>query len=145
MLRPPRITPIAINLAPMVDVMMCMLIFFMLATKMVERENSTIDLPLALAAKAVDRADLGSRIVVNVRKTETAAEYVIDEQTVDLETLYLRLDRARQAAGSEEINCIIRAEKTVPYRYVERVLSGCSKAKIRSVTFSALQGEGGAS
>jgi hypothetical protein len=67
MKRPPKETTISLNLAPMVDVMMCLLIFFMLATKMVEQENSKIDLPLARAAKEVEKKELGNRFVINVR------------------------------------------------------------------------------
>jgi len=144
--RPPRITPIAINLAPMVDVMMCMLIFFMLATKMVERENSTIDLPLALAAKEIDKSSLGNRFVVNVRKAGAGVEFVLDEMATPEEQVRLRLQTAIVKSKEEnlgEINFVIRGQRDVAYRDVERLLKMCRDAKIRNVTFSALQGEGG--
>jgi len=144
MLRPPRITPIAINLAPMVDVMMCMLIFFMLATKMVERENSTIDLPLALAAKEIDKSSLGNRFVVNVRQANSGVEYVVGSDLVSIEVVRQRLHAAVVAAPAGEINCIIRGERNVAYRHVEELLKICRDEKVRNVTFSALQGEGGA-
>ena len=144
MLRPPRITPIAINLAPMVDVMMCMLIFFMLATKMVERENSTIDLPLALAAKEIDKSSLGNRFVVNVRQAKAGVEYVVGADLVSLELVRQRLHTAVVAAKADQINCIIRGERNVAYRHVEELLKICRDEKVRNVTFSALQGEGGA-
>jgi len=145
MTRPPRITPISINLAPMVDVMMCMLIFFMLATKMVERENSTIDLPLALAAKEVDKSELGNRFVVNVRKTEAGVEYVISQDVVSAENLRILLHTAvMDAKDKADINFIIRAERNVAYRHIENLLKLCRDEKVRNVTFSALQGEGGA-
>jgi biopolymer transport protein ExbD len=142
--RPPRATTIGLNLAPMVDVMMCLLIFFMLATKMVERENSAIDLPLALAAKDAEKRELGNRFVVNVRQTGDdgeGAEYLVREEVVPLVTLYERLKVEGQHDAN--VNCVIRAERHVPYRHVEAVLLGCSHARIRNITFSALQGEGG--
>lgn len=145
MLRPPRITQIAINLAPMVDVMMCMLIFFMLATKMVERENSTIDLPMALAAKEIDKSSLGNRFVVNVRQSPAGGvEYVVDENLVSANEVSTRLRRAVGAAEGNEINFIIRGARNVAYRHVEELLKICRDEKVRNVTFSALQGEGGA-
>jgi len=145
MTRPPRITPIAINLAPMVDVMMCMLIFFMLATKMVERENSTIDLPMALAAKEVDKESLGNRFVVNVRRTSAGGvDYIVNETVVSADEVSTRLRRAVAAGKGSEINFIIRGERNVAYRHVEELLKICRDEKVRSVTFSALQGEGGA-
>ena len=67
MKRPPQTTGMDLNLAPMVDVIMCLLIFFMLATNLVQNENSPIDLPVAAAAKDAEKQDLGNRVVVNVR------------------------------------------------------------------------------
>lgn len=147
MTRPPRITPIAINLAPMVDVMMCMLIFFMLATKMVERENSTIDLPLALAAKEIDKSNMGNRFVVNVRQAAGAVVYVVTEELLTLDQVRSRLAATVKTAREEklgDVNFIIRGERNVAYRDIESLLKLCRDESVRNVTFSALQGEGGA-
>lgn len=147
MTRPPRITPIAINLAPMVDVMMCMLIFFMLATKMVERENSTIDLPLALAAKEIDKSDLGNRFVVNVRQAAGGVVYVVTEELLSLDQVRSRLAATVKTAKEEnlgDVNFIIRGERNVAYHDIEALLKLCRDENVRNVTFSALQGEGGA-
>lgn len=147
MTRPPRITPIAINLAPMVDVMMCMLIFFMLATKMVERENSTIDLPLALAAKEIDKSSLGNRFVVNARQTPAGVMFVVGEEPLSLDQVRARLSATLKKVKEEnlgEINFIIRGERNVAYRDIESLLKLCRDESVRNVTFSALQGEGGA-
>ncbi len=88
MKRPPKTTAIGLNLAPMVDVMMCLLIFFMLATKMVEQENSKIDLPIARAAKEVDKQALGNRLVINIRDAilhgGEGAEYIVQENVLSL-------------------------------------------------------------
>ena len=147
MTRPPRITPISINLAPMVDVMMCMLIFFMLATKMVERENSTIDQPLALAAKEIDKSSLGNRFVVNMRHAQTGVQIVIGEEIVSFDQMRERLQASIVKSKKEnlgEVNLIIRGERNVEYRHVEQLLKICRDESVRNVTFSALQGEGGA-
>ncbi len=86
MIRPPATTRLGLNLAPMVDVMMCLLIFFMLATKMVEQENSRIDLPVAQAAKDAEKHTLGNRLVVNIREAALhggqGAVYLIRENVV---------------------------------------------------------------
>lgn len=151
---PPKATSMELNLAPMVDVIMCMLIFFMLATKLVQRESSRIDLPLALAAKSTELADLGSRFVINVRNvgadeagaSGSEVEYVVFERSVALPELINLLGTVAKRAATDsggEVNCVIRADKTVPYRHVEAVMVACAKAQIRNLTFSALQGAGG--
>lgn len=142
--RPPRATPIGLNLAPMVDVIMCLLIFFMLATRMVQRESSRIDLPEATAAKEAEIRALGNRVVVNVRPSGSdelgEAVYELDGEATPVAELYARLEReGRQDPG---VNCVIRAARSVPYRFVEAVLVGCAAGKIENITFSALRAEG---
>jgi biopolymer transport protein ExbD len=144
MKRPPKATDVGLNLAPMVDVMMCLLVFFMLATKMVEQENSQIDLPVARAAQDMDKQQLGNRLVVNVRDAALhggeGVEYLVREDA-------LSLDQVRGLLASEqqrdpEVNCVIRADRGVPYRDVQAVMMLCAQSDIRNITLSALRGEG---
>ena len=43
-----------------------------------------------------------------------------------------------------DVNFIIRGERNVAYRDIESLLNLCRDESVRNVTFSALQGEGGA-
>jgi len=144
MKRPPATTRLGLNLAPMVDVMMCLLIFFMLATKMVERENSRIDLPVAKAAKDAEKQALGSRFVVNIRDAALhggkGAVYLISEEVVPLADVLQRLETEGQL--DPNVNCVIRADRDLPYKYVQAVMIGCARAKIRNITFGAVRVEG---
>jgi biopolymer transport protein ExbD len=142
MIRPPPATPLVLNLAPMVDVMMCLLIFFMLAAKLVEIEQSRIDLPLAAAAREAERRELGNRFVVNLlRETPDRPTYLLRERPVTLEEVLAELAREhRQDAG---VNCVIRADRNVPYADVEAILSACAGLGVRHVTFSATRGPAG--
>ncbi len=141
MKRPPPTTQFALNLAPMVDVMMCLLIFFMLATKMVEQENSRIDLPVAAAAKEVEKQALGNRLVINVRDATLrgggSADYLIRESAVTLQQVKDRLELERER--DPEVNCVIRADRTVAYQHVEALMATCASADVRNITFGALK------
>ena len=142
---PPRTTPIRVNLAPMVDVTMCLLVFFMVTTKMVEMENSVIDLPLAKSAKDVDKQKLGKRFVVNVRDARLeggkGARYLVQDKEIHLSEVIDRLQRERQV--DPLVNCVIRADRSLPYQHVQAVMVGCARAGIQKVTFSAVPREGG--
>ena len=141
---PPRTTPIRVNLAPMVDVTMCLLVFFLVATRMVERENSRIDLPVAKAAKDAEKQELGNRFVVNILdaglRGSEGAVYVVLEEEVSLQDVYQRLVAERQV--DPDVNCVIRADRSLPYKYVQAVMIGCARASVRKVTFSAIPREG---
>ncbi|HVP10496.1 MAG TPA: biopolymer transporter ExbD [Phycisphaerae bacterium] len=145
MKRPPKETSIALNLAPMVDVMMCLLIFFMLATKMVEQENSQIDLPLAKAAKEVEKKELGNRFVINVRDAALrggeGADYLVREEMRTLDEVRDLLEHEREL--DPDVNCVVRADRGIAYRYVQDVMAACARANVRNITFGALRAEAG--
>jgi biopolymer transport protein ExbD len=152
--RPPKPVGMTLNLAPMVDVMMCLIIFFLLASKLVDAQHRPLDLPYARAALEVGRGELGPRVVINVRPSADdplGAEYVVEgwdgrnitERTLQLDEIapYLqnRADQAR--ARHSDLCCVVRADRDVAYGHVEVVLRGCGLAKIAKVVFSARTGE----
>lgn len=142
--RPPPATPISLNLAPMVDVMMCLLIFFMLATRMVQQEHSRIDLPQAQAAREVERQSLGNRVVVNVRRGDggspDSVEYLLRDQAKPLREVIAKL--AEEHRADPEVNCVIRADRDIPFEHVETILGECAGLGVRNITLAALRGEG---
>jgi biopolymer transport protein ExbD len=151
--RPPKPTSWELNLAPMVDVMMCLIIFFLLATELVDRAHRPMDLPFAVAAQMVDRSEFGSRVVINIRDSDdeaNRAEYVvvgwdgrkITEQALPPEEIepFLLAKAQQSAARKENMRCVIRADKQVAYRDVEVVLRGCGLAQIGKIVFSANAG-----
>jgi len=151
--RPPKPTSMTLNLAPMVDVLMCLIIFFLLASKMTDAERFPVDLPWAIAAKEVDQSDLGARVTITVRRSgdrDDVAEYVVvdwdGKQIVERllmpgEVEGLLKTRAVRARRDEQaIKCVIRADELVRYEHVEVVLRACGLAKIANIVFSANKG-----
>ena len=158
MFKPPRPAGMGLNLAPMVDVMMCLIIFFLLTSEMVDAENQPLQLAFAVAAQEVERAELGTRVTINVRPARTGnpneaefvvVDFVMDDkgahirertlQPADLNRyLQARADRAKK--NGDELRCVIRADKQVMYQHVEVVLRGCGLAKIAKIVFSTNKG-----
>lgn len=141
--RAPRHQAITLNLAPMVDVMMCLLIFFMVATRMVQEEQSRVNLPPAQTADLrANQTEDASRLVINIEQAKGIAEgctYVIREQVLTLDQVGQKLQDASHL--SPDATCLIRADKGVPYRAVDAVLIGCARAGITRVSFGALQSD----
>ena len=151
--RPPKPVGMTLNLAPMVDVMMCLIIFFLLASKLVDAQHRPLNLPYARAALEVGRGELGPRVVINVRPSDDdplRAEYIVEawdgqnitERVLQPEEIngYLQA-RADRAVDKDELRCVIRADQDVAYGHVEVVLRGCGLAKIAKVVFSARSGQ----
>ena len=153
MFRMPQPACMTLNLAPMVDVMMCLIIFFLLASKLVDAEHYPVDLPWAVAAQEVESQELGARVTINVRKAsgdDDRAEYVVvdwDGENIvervlapeNIESL-LRARATRAVAANQEIRCVVRADRDVQYQHVETVLRACGLTKISNIVFSANQG-----
>jgi biopolymer transport protein ExbD len=150
--RPPKSFSMTLNLAPMVDVMMCLIIFFLLATKLAT-EQVPVELPWAVAAQVVDQSELGNPVTVTVRpavEDTKTADYVVtdwDGQRIVHRALSPRelegLLQARAAAAgrhSEALRCVIRADQDVTYGDVEAVLRACGLAQVDQVVFPANKG-----
>lgn len=169
--RIPKPANMTLNLAPMVDVMMCLIIFFLLGSRLVAERDQAIALPYAASAREVPRDELGMRVVVHVRAAErrgadggpvdrapAGAEgagvegpYVVhgwDGERIAKFVLseagmtdYLRRQAERVGAQVDELRCVIRADRDVRYGEIEAVLRGCGLAKISRVVFSAQTSE----
>lgn len=142
-----------LNLAPMVDVMMCLIVFFLLATRLVDAEHQPIQLPYAEAAAELPVAV--PEVVINIRLSSSGAadtpEFIVADwdgkriverllQPADVET-YLAGRAAQAARDGEKLRCAIRADRQVMYQHVEVVLRACGLAKISDVVFSANAGK----
>jgi biopolymer transport protein ExbD len=151
--RPPKPVGMTLNLAPMVDVMMCLIIFFLLASKLVDAQHRPLNLPYAQAAREVSRGELKTRVVINIRPSAAdplRAEYVVEgwdgrritEHILEPGEIPAYLQACADRAGRDtELRCVIRADEDVAYGHVEVVLRGCGLAKIAKVVFSARAGE----
>lgn len=150
--RPPKPARFSLNLAPMVDVMMCLIIFFLLASKLVSAEFQPLRLPFAETASTKEAA-IGARIVINVQRSSLdplAAEYRVqiwDGERIGHRSLgaaeveeYLEARAEQIRRDEQEPRCTIRADREIAYGHVEVVLRGCGKAKIAKIAFAANAG-----
>lgn len=151
--RPPKPAAVTLNLAPMVDVMMCLIIFFLLATRLVGAQYRGVELARADAARETPSSELRTRVVINVALALTGdgADYIVnvwDGQQIAERVLtpaeiapFLELSATRARQVGEELRCVIRADRNVAYGTVEVVLRACGLAKISKIVFIAKTGE----
>ncbi len=150
---PPKPVNMTLNLAPMVDVMMCLIIFFLLASKLVEQERYAVKPAWAVAANEVKPGELGTRVTITVRRageSDEQAEYVVvdwDGQQIKERVLapddvqgLLAVRKQRAEADGQKLRCVINADRMVTYQHVEVVLRACGLAKISDIVFMANKG-----
>lgn len=150
--RPPQPVSMTLNLAPLVDVMMCLIIFFLLASRLASAEFTQVILPTAAAARQVESSDLGNRVTITVQRGADDGDEPIfvvadwDGQEVverrlapDSLAPLLAARAARAQAGGGKVRCVIRADRLCRYRDVEVVLRGCGLAGVSDVIFGVNQ------
>ena len=120
-----------IQLAPLVDIVFLLLVFFLVATTYLDEEK---DLTLVLPRAAVDDP-LGpeggpklERILLNVRSDGTV---LFGNVPLDRKGLYRALVEARRE--NRDVPVILRGDRSASHGDIVGVLSICRRARIRNV------------
>ena len=137
------------QIAPMVDVLLVILIFFMVITSaQVLNIDKSIKLPIAAAAAKKD--DSRSEAIVNVRWDQEANRSVFNFQ----DRIYTKGSdlvepfKAAKAYGEKvaaskpgqnpEFRIVIRGDRDVPALFVSQAMNAAAEAGISDISFSAV-------
>jgi biopolymer transport protein ExbD len=133
------------QVAPMVDVLLVILIFFMSITcAQVLKVDKTITLPTAPDAQKKDNQR--AEAVVNVRwlQDQKKGQFVFDDKVYDKAPDLVPLIKNAKAVGEKKIaggdnpnfRIVIRADRDAAARYVSQAMDSCAAAGIVDVSFS---------
>jgi biopolymer transport protein ExbD len=117
-----------INMTPMVDVVLCLLVFFMAATRLYDWDENefTVKVPeVADAAPLTTAPDDLSLTVLAPNKV------LLKDETLDLDALTKTLIEARKRYADQGV--MIRGDGKLAYQDLADVLSACNSAGIRNV------------
>jgi biopolymer transport protein ExbD len=123
--------PLEINLVPLIDVMMVILIFLMITTTYNRYTELAINLPSANAERQPERSSEIS-VLVNAR-----GQYVVNRQAVPyrgVDSLAAELRRA--AGGAREPVVVISADAQATHQSVVRVMEAARAAGLTQITFT---------
>ena len=115
-----------INVTPMVDVMLVLLIIFMVSAPLLT-VGVPIDLPQT-KAKSLDQDKEPLTVSVN-----TKGEIYLQNSEIKIEELVPKLQAVTQARGGSEERIYVRGDKKVDYGTVMRVMGRLSAAGFRRV------------
>ena len=129
------------QIAPMIDVLLVMLIFFMTITSsQVLRVDKSIVLPIAPAAQKKENSK--SEAPINVRwdpvakKSQVSLEEHVYPNIADMVPVL----KAR-AAGDPHYRVIIRGDRGLPAIEISRIMNVCGEGGISDISFSAVNRE----
>jgi biopolymer transport protein ExbD len=119
-----------LNLTPMIDVILVLIIFFMVATKFAEEERSVeLQVPSISSRNAAMTAPEPK--IVNVHRNGHVS---LGSQSVTLEELRQRLAAAR--AQYKRLHVLIRGDKLATHGQMTAVYDACKQAGIAELAIS---------
>ncbi|MDF1554708.1 MAG: biopolymer transporter ExbD [Deferrisomatales bacterium] len=116
-----RTTLAEINVVPLVDIMLVLLIIFMVAAPMIQ-QGVDVSLPKVVATELPADSDL---LVITVHRT---GRVFVGKTPVSLDSLAQKLGAIYARKGNKE--AFLRADKDVPYGVVVRVMAEAKQAGI---------------
>ncbi len=117
----------SLNLTPMIDIVLLLVIFFMVGTQFTEEEKQ-YDIQLPTVSEAQPLTSMPDEIVVNVRRDGTL---FLGSQPVTVEELEQALKEAQQRFARQTV--VVRGDAEGPYQNVMTVLNLCRRARIQNV------------
>ena len=129
------------QIAPMCDVLLVLLVFFISITATSSlRSDRAIELPIG--PDATKKATARSEALINVKWLPEKLEGVVAiESKVITELPAVTELLAPRSKDDPNYRVVIRADRTTPAQYVERVMGACAEAGITDIAFSVLNHE----
>ena len=119
-----------IQLAPLVDVLLLLLIFFLLTWNAARNENE-LDVKIPKASAATEKTAPIGDVIVNVKSDGSV---VVNRRTLSGPDLMSLLKGLVQLNPDQAV--VIRGDEAGAYKYIVNVLNTCSEAGITNIAFA---------
>jgi biopolymer transport protein ExbD len=124
--------PLEINLVPMIDVMLVILIFLMITTTYSKYTELQINLPTAQAERQPERPN-EITVLVNAQ-----GQYVVNRTPVPFRSVEQLADELRRAGATlKDPIVVISADAAATHQSVFRVMDASRLAGLSQITFTA--------
>jgi biopolymer transport protein ExbD len=126
-----KIEPIPLQLAPLIDILLLLLLFFIITMNFAKQETEIeISVPAADEGKINDNRDVGE-MVVNVKKD---GSIVLEGEKLTEEQLLTKLKLIASVHKDQAV--ILRGDENSLYKNNVNVLNVCQKAGIWNISFA---------
>lgn len=126
------------QIAPMIDVLLVVLVFFIMITSAsVLQGDPDIELPVATDAGKPEKSRAEAVLNLHWSPEAKSGWVTVDSVRFDkLDALSKRL--VAMSTSQKNFRVLIRADKTLPAVFVQRVLESCADAGISDTVFTAV-------
>jgi len=122
--------PIQLQLAPMIDVIMFLLCFFLLTWNLARYEQD-IEVKVPVARNGAPPKNLPGEVIINLKSDGTVE---LERATLSFDQLQEKLTAIQQVYPEQPV--VLRGSVDVPYKWVVKVLDVCRAAKLTNIAFA---------
>jgi biopolymer transport protein ExbD len=122
--------PIQLQLAPMIDVILFLLCFFLLTWNLARYEQD-LEVKVPVARNGTPPKELPGEVIINL-KTKGTVE--LERAPLSIAQLQQKLSAIAQVYPDQAV--VLRGSEEVPYKYVVQVLDACRAAKLTNIAFA---------
>jgi biopolymer transport protein ExbD len=122
--------PIQLQLAPMIDVILFLLCFFLLTWNLARYEQD-LQVKVPTARNGSAPKGLPGEVIINV-KSDGSVE--LQRRILTVPELKDKLSAIREVYPDQPV--VVRAAEDVEYKYVVKVLDACAGAKLININFA---------
>jgi len=129
--------PLQFQLAPMIDVIMFLLCFFLLTWNLARYEQD-IEVKVPVAKNGTEPARLPGEIIINLRQDGTVE---LERATLSIKQLQEKLNAIAEVYPEQVV--IIRGDVHAQYDDLVKIMDACKAAKLTNIAFATNRPEKG--
>jgi biopolymer transport protein ExbD len=137
------------NVTPLIDIVMCLIIFFMLVAKIGVSTGADASITIPASELGAELKDPGQALTLNVRpgagedpmvtalvegSTNQPQEIKLIDTVTNTRPLLEVLKKIK--ANKPDLKIIIRGDEEMAYKFLQPVLITCVEAKVKNVNFN---------
>jgi biopolymer transport protein ExbD len=127
-----------INMAPMIDMVFLLLIFFMVASHMSKMDRKPVDLPVASKSTVAEQAK--GRQLITIRSLDNTGEKVevfMNLKTVEVDDIATIVQNILTDNADAEV--YLRADRYAKHKHVKEVMAACAEGGVVNVIFATFE------
>ncbi|HEY5653260.1 MAG TPA: biopolymer transporter ExbD [Pontiella sp.] len=125
-----------LDMSPMIDMVFLLLIFFIVASQIIDEKPKLDKIPEAAYSKVAE--DTTGRVFISVKKDGT---YFVgtnkEELTIDEVLRQLAVESDNDPEG--ELKIVIRSESETPYKYNEKITLACAEVGFQDIIYAVFE------
>jgi biopolymer transport protein ExbD len=125
-----KLNPPGFQIAPMVDIALFLLFFFLLQWN-ISRTETEVDVKVPKASEGKESRRSASEIILNIKSDGTI---VMNRRSFDMNSLQESLEKISTLYPDQTV--LLRGDENTDYKYIVGALDACRRANIWNVAFA---------